>query len=653
MFWRKDQLRADGASQRRSWQGRGFTLTLLCALALGLLPGVLLTEQHVHAAANTAFTASATTTTLSSTPTDTPTDMPTTAPTVAPTTAPTIAPTTSATVAPTTTVVPTATTTDTPTPAPTATATPAPLPTQSGSGPYSLDYGKVSAAAQAARWPQKSNTWCGIATVALIADFIHPNSPVIQDDVVNAMNSPAGQSDWGVPQIDYSVAWGPGVNADISRDFGTDPRSLAEGLTLVTGYRYHVIVDTGDARDATYHIVRALMASGQPISVFVDHGQHSIIVSGVDATGDPLPDLSNVTGIHVWDPGGAMALEGIQDAQYVDVPKDLWLSGVIWWSGSDYLKYPYSANNDNGHELDPDPAVGPYTYIPGNFNHLWVGHYVFISPLAPQAAWGLNADWELNQYGAVLTGYASSNYPAAPVGYTGPTAPMPTNPPPPPPPVQVFKSAPLPPKPAPKPKPTPTPLPTVKPTPTLRPRPSPTPDKVALAPAPTPTAAVKSSCVPGACGWGSMAPGWALLLLGLLLTGALGVTATLIRPDVSRQLWLVAESGLVATLMRPDAPRRLWLTARNSLAAAMAWLKTIPWLERLAGLAFAVAPAARQLTASVAALAPTIVPVLTPQASPESAVAQGGDVEAMHGEQHAPDAPLAGDVDVHPSTLDE
>lgn len=150
-----------------------------------------------------------------------------------------------------------------------------------------------------------------------------------------------------------------------------------------------------------------------------------------------------------------------------------------------------------------------------------------------------------------------------------------------------------------------------------------------------------------------MAPGWALLLLGLLLTGALGVTATLIRPDVSRQLWLVAESGLVATLMRPDAPRRLWLTARNSLAAAMAWLKTIPWLERLAGLAFAVAPAARQLTASVAALAPTIVPVLTPQASPESAVAQGGDVEAMHGEQHAPDAPLAGDVDVHPSTLDE
>ncbi|HEX8995307.1 MAG TPA: hypothetical protein VF812_04700 [Ktedonobacterales bacterium] len=485
------------ALRRRDSRGatRGTALTILCALALALIPGALLGVAPAHAA----HAASATHATYygvalrsATTATDTP-----------------------AAATPTNTATPS--TTATPTPAPTATFTPAPTatPTPKPTGwPNPLDISTVAAAAG----QQQNANWCGIATVALIAQYL--GSSATQAQIYSALNDPGNASEWGaLPAPDSATwgitTWGPYVAADIAADFGTDPRSIAKGLTLETGANYHIIVDTNGAYDTTIHIVDNLLTTQQPISVFVDHGQHSVVVYGVDATANPLTDPGSITALHVWDPGGGQYQVGIQPQAEMTVPMSEWLSGIISWSGSDYFKYPYAANMYSNLPLDPDPSIGPYTYIPAKYNHLWIGHYVYVSPVAPGAAAGLNPDWELNQNGALIVGYASSAYAAAPAGYAGATVPMPNTAPPPPPPVQVVKIA----RPAPRPKPKATPTPIPLPTPRLRP--SPTSSQQMAYTAPAPVDPVEAPCTAMACALAESPPTWLLLLGAALFVGVL------------------------------------------------------------------------------------------------------------------------------------
>ncbi len=438
---------------RRMWAGRQadsrvashrLAVALFCAFALFFIAGSLLWSLPVKAAATPATFYGVDSRVLANSFVDTPTSTDTSAPT------------------------------PTDTPAPTATNTPAA--TATPNNPYALN---VTGAASAAGWPQRYSNWCGIATVALVANYL--GNSISQSAIYNMLNSQQNESMWGYPPPSSSY-WGPYVAADISGDFGTDPRSLAEGMTLATGRLYHVKVGLGSAWDTTIHIVNDVLVSRQPISVFVDHGMHSVIVSGVEATGDPLANPNNITAIHVWDPGGGVNSVGIQATQEAVVPISQWLSGTISWSGSSYLKSPYAANVYQGKALDPDPAVGPYAYVPSQVNHLWVGHNVYISPLASGDAAGLSPDWELNQNGVLIAGLPGGTWPNLPDGYTGSSIPMPTNPPPPPPPVKPPVIAPKkaalpPPRPTPTPRatatstalPTATSLPTAAPTATARP----------------------------------------------------------------------------------------------------------------------------------------------------------------------------------------
>lgn len=472
---------------------RRIIYALLCALMLAMLSGSLLNIQSVNAAGLSTFYGIPDGKMLAALATDTPTSTATDTPMIA------------AATATDTPVVAAATATDTPTA--TATATTAPTATPQGSA-TTLD---VAAAATAAGWPQTYSNWCGIATVALVANYL--GNSISQQSIYYALNLQSSESIWGYPGPSSSY-YGPYVAADISGDFGTDPRSLAEGMTLATGRLYHVKVDTSGAWDTTIHIVRDMLISRQPISVFVDHGMHSVIVSGVDVKApgdDPIANPSSITAIHVWDPGGGINAVGIQSTMKAIVPLSTWLSGTIAWSGSVYLKYPYAANIYNGRALDPDPAVGPYAYVSTQVNHLWIGHNVYISPLASADSANLSPDWELNQYGTLIAGLPSSNWPNnIPDGYTGPTVPMPTNPPPPPPPVKppvvAPKRAPLPP---PRPTPTPRPSPTATTLPTAT-----------LAPTEVPTAtsqATKTACAPINCAMAAVGGDSGLLLVSLLL----------------------------------------------------------------------------------------------------------------------------------------
>jgi hypothetical protein len=473
---------------RRMWAGRQadsrvashrLAVALFCALALFFIAGSLLWSLPVKAAATpTTFYGVSDSRVLANSLVDTPTSTNTPAPT------------------PTDTPAPTATDT----PAPAATNTPAP--TATPSNPYALN---VTGAASGAGWPQHYSNWCGIATVALVANYL--GNSVSQPAIYNMLNSQQNESMWGYPPPSSSY-WGPYLAANISGDFGTDPRSLAEGMTLATGRLYHVKVGLGGAWDTTIHIVDDLLISRQPISVFVDHGMHSVIVSGVEATGDPLANPNNITAIHVWDPGGGVNSVGIQADMPMVVKMSDWLSGTIPWSGASYFKSPYAANVYQGKALDPDPAVGPYAYVPSQVNHLWVGHYVYISPLASGDASGLSPDWELNQNGVLIAGLPGGTWPNLPDGYTGSSIPMPTNPPPPPPPVKPPVIAPKkaalpPPRPTPTPRatatstalPTATSLPTAAPTATARP----------------------AACAPLNCALSAMQSDAGLLVISLLL----------------------------------------------------------------------------------------------------------------------------------------
>ena len=578
----------------------GKALALLCALALTLIPSALLGGQSAQAAPHATFYGIADSALLATTDTTTPSSTSTTSTTPAAT----------ATATATDTPTPTPTATNTPVPTPTATNSPVPPPPSPTPNPMCLGFSgndfRVCEAAAAAQWPQQYNNWCGIATVALVANYLNPQAHTGQDWVYSALNS--SESMWGSPPATTPktwgvTTWGPYVPADIAQDFGTDPRSIAAGLTLATGQNYHVIVDTAGAYDATRHIVDDVLLSNQPVSVFVDHGQHSVIVSGVDATGDPLTNPSSITAIHVWDPGVPYA--GIQQHMEETVPIGMWLSGIIPNSGgSDYFRYPYASNIYSGIPLDPDPSVGPYTYIPSKYNHLWVGHYVYVSPHAQGAAAGLGPDWELNQNGAVLAGFATSKYAALPAGYSGPSVLMPTNPPPPPPPVQVFRFV----APAPRPKPKPTPVPTATP-PRARPSPTPAPT-TSTEPILPDTAAVPARCASMSCALATMPPLWALytfgglLLVALLLSVVLFATRQRARPGFAG----ASAAGADAPLL-PPAPDGALEPGTGDAP------------EESAG-----APDVDPAPSAANEAGPAIVPVL--DANTPSAAAESGETEA-------------------------
>ncbi len=273
---------------------------------------------------------------------------------------------------------------------------------------YGPSNSAVQSAVNAANWPQQMSNWCGIATIAAIARY--RGHAVSQQDVVTYLNSDAGVSEWGTPSPILNE--GPGFRGDIARDLGSDPRSLAASLAAMGGGGDHQVVDLRGNYDATLHLVSDLLRSNEPISVIVFHGFHSVLVSGVVATANPLTNPSSITGFEVWDPGVGVPGGNIQPDREDFVSLGTWLNSEYYWGS------PYAANYLGNLAEDPDPSVGPYTYDPSKneFGHLWIGHYVYIRPDAPSDAFGsVSPDWAIDPTGAVIEGFHGE----APAGYTG------------------------------------------------------------------------------------------------------------------------------------------------------------------------------------------------------------------------------------------
>ena len=261
---------------------------------------------------------------------------------------------------------------------------------------YGSNDGLVSLGAT--EWPQQGNNWCGVATVEVVANYSYqeiygphtiPFNQGGQQQIASDMDSAAAVSEWGTPS---NNGIGPGFKADIARDGGTDPRSLAwsilyesaAGVYLhdqgpgyilptwsTTAYSFHNIIYHGNVYQAITGLARSLEAWRMPISVIMAHGLHSVVVSGVYSINDPQRSSSaNVDAVDVWDPGvGSNFGGGYQSAREVLWDNYSFDSDPNMWGST------YASNNN----YDPDPAVGIYTPYSTYPTH-WIGHYVDIAP---------------------------------------------------------------------------------------------------------------------------------------------------------------------------------------------------------------------------------------------------------------------------------
>jgi hypothetical protein len=273
-------------------------------------------------------------------------------------------------------------------------------------------------------WPQKNSNWCAVASIEAVANYTFqvlgggPSSFPFhaggQQQIAADMNSAASISQWGTP------SWngvGPGFAADIARDFGTDPRSIAWGIQYESaagrlarlhqpgplspriaqlGYAYHNVIYHQPANLAVAGIARAIMRFGQPIIVTTAHGLHTVVVSGVWAPNNPDTGYpADVNAVNVWDPAVGSPGGGYQSARLVTWGNYSFNTNSNAWGSV------YSPNfwDNNKPPLDPDPAVGPY--VPNSqYPSHWIGFRV---DFEPDSLVNVSVDYALDENGSVMS----------------------------------------------------------------------------------------------------------------------------------------------------------------------------------------------------------------------------------------------------------
>lgn len=267
----------------------------------------------------------------------------------------------------------------------------------------------------ASDWPQANGNWCGVANIELIANYTYEQAMGTsyypfhgggQQRIANDLDSAAGVSQWGTPSWN---GLGPGFKADIARDGGTDPRSIAWGILYESaagnylhlqkpgylqprwatrGYSFHDVIYPASwgIQNAVGSLARTLEQYQIPISVTMAHGLHSDVLSGVYATDDPIGSFpANVTALTMWDPAVVNGSGGYQSAREVTWSYSSFISDSVMWGST------YQSNNG----YDPDPAVGIYTPNASYPTH-WIGNWTAI---APDSQIGTSPDYALDQNG--------------------------------------------------------------------------------------------------------------------------------------------------------------------------------------------------------------------------------------------------------------
>jgi hypothetical protein len=226
---------------------------------------------------------------------------------------------------------------------------------------------------------------CGVETAMAITNyadevqgwslnFTHQSDQTTVDTFNDQTTS---ESQWGyaTPSGGESAC---GKKANISKDYGTDPRAIAWDTWDYTPpnwyfhdyiYRWDLFHGSPPAYsqqvlEATSLLAQVLENWTIPLSVAIDGGFHSVLVTGVWSNNDPYFNFpAALTGVVIRDP-----LYPASSSRYI-LDYNTWATGV--YSGNHYKLWSIyygdvNTPGDHGNTSDPEPVVGPYTPDPSN-----------------------------------------------------------------------------------------------------------------------------------------------------------------------------------------------------------------------------------------------------------------------------------------------
>lgn len=252
-----------------------------------------------------------------------------------------------------------------------------------------------TAAAITKIWPQMGGAYCGISTAMAMVNYYDEthNLPMRftsrNDQAAIAMaNQTSGASQWGyATSSTLSGGVNPGTNAfggitNIAPDFGTDPRSIAyvAATYAPSGTPYHDYIYrwqfanqtapsfSTQVAQATTSLARSLATWHEPISVTINSGKHSVLVTGISTSSDAAKTYpASITSVVFSDPMSAPKVSRFQ------VPFATWAGGHFATPSGIYgLWSAYYSSS-----LDPEPTVGPYTPTVDAPEH-WYGGFTWI-----------------------------------------------------------------------------------------------------------------------------------------------------------------------------------------------------------------------------------------------------------------------------------
>jgi hypothetical protein len=227
-------------------------------------------------------------------------------------------------------------------------------------------------------WPQTTSNACGVENAIglvnyddLVSGHGAAFTSLSAQGAVEAANQKSGQSQWG--HATPTNQWGGITN--IAPDLGTDPRSIAfmtwnysVSNRFFHDYIYNWTMDTNGSQlsftqqvaNATTKVGVALEAWSEPVSVTINGGLHSVLVTGLWSGNDPATHYpAQIQGLVYRDP------EGNYSSSRQEIDYSVWLNGHYYNQFGTYSLWSlyYGDRYKPGDQLntgDPEPTVGPY-----------------------------------------------------------------------------------------------------------------------------------------------------------------------------------------------------------------------------------------------------------------------------------------------------
>ena len=266
-------------------------------------------------------------------------------------------------------------------------------------------------------WPQKVGPYCAIATAMGVVNYVDQEDhlallftgPSYQVTIASA-NQTLGASRWGYALPINSTA---GIT-NIAPDHGVDPRAAAyiqyhyapQGTIFhnyIYRWQFHGTTEPSfqaQTLQATMSLFRAWLTYPEPMSVIVNGGEHSVIISG-GWTGNDIRNVAipPLLGVIVRDPefAGSISRFEVTSDEWTNNGTDFGAGYYSLWSRYYGVNPNFTVNTD-----DPEPSVGIYRPTAQDPVH-WYQGFSWVQRDNQTANGLFSPDWAFTDTGTLLT----------------------------------------------------------------------------------------------------------------------------------------------------------------------------------------------------------------------------------------------------------